>query len=219
MKWFHTHRLASKHFAMQEWIQCAMFTSQFIWKVNQPVNQLNQTEPNKNKNKTPNETCANTSIRTHIRGTNLIEMESAKLKIKIISIGWACNCECEKMRCQQLDVRTEWVSVVLCLCVFLCVSLYTLGDVAHINLFIYFLFTTFFSLVHSIFAASFRVRVCVRVWFAYILYAKRVHFNCPKIVWTLLACAWACVCVCVYFETMLMYPPYVCGWWCEAPLF
>lgn len=47
----------------------------------------NQTEPNKNKNKTPNETCANTSIRTHIRGTNLIEMESAKLKIKIISIG------------------------------------------------------------------------------------------------------------------------------------
>lgn len=121
MKWFRT----TKHFAMQEWIQCAMFTSQFIWKVNQPVNQLNQTEPNKNKNKTPNETCANTSIRTHIRGTNLIEMESAKLKIKIISIGWACNCECEKMRCQQLDVRTEWVNVALCQCVFFSVFRFT----------------------------------------------------------------------------------------------
>lgn len=148
-------------------------------------------------------------------------MQNWKLKLNPLAV-YTANAranECEKMRCQQLDMcgQSECYVVSVCAMHGCFLFTYTLGDVAHINLFIYFLFTTFFSLVHSIFAASFSVCACVFV--SRILYAMRVHFNCPKIVWTILACAREHVfVVCILKQWCCIFRMCVWEWWCEAPL-
>lgn len=152
-------------------------------------------------------------------------------KLKLYPLAVCAMANARKCVVNSLMCGREWVlrcsvCLVCVMCmgvVFFCLRFaYTLGDVAHINLFIYFLFTTFFSSrVHSIFAASFSMCVCVCVCvqtFCMRCASTSIAQKSSERYWRAREHVFVCIlkqCWCIF-----CIPVCVCVmmWWCEAPL-